>query len=99
LSPGEPDQEVDWDLVIHLVISHHGWGRPSVPVVGDSTHQDLTASIQGETVTVSADLARPDWEQPARFRRLCERYGLWGLAFLETLVRQADAAVSQVAAL
>lgn len=47
-------------------------------------------------VVVSGDLSVPDWRQPARFRRLCERYGYWGLALLEAVVRQADHAASGV---
>jgi hypothetical protein len=45
-------------------------------------------------VTVDGDLTITDWGQPARFRRLCERYGTWGLALLESIVRQADHAAS-----
>jgi CRISPR-associated endonuclease/helicase Cas3 len=82
------------DLIEHLVISHHGHGRPLVPVVDDPLALVTAADVDGVRVTVSGDLARVDWEQPARFRRLCERYGYWGLALLEAIVRQADHAAS-----
>jgi len=36
-----------------------------------------------------------DWEQPERFARLCRRYGRWGLALLESVVRLADMSVSE----
>lgn len=85
---------VDQDLVLHLVLSHHGEGRPMVPVVEDPTGGAAAAIIEGTKVEAVTDLSAADWEQPSRFRRLCERYGYWGLALLEAIVRQADQAVS-----
>ena len=85
---------LDEDLLVHLVVSHHGHARPFlVPVDGDNTQQ-LTSSLDGVEVTVDADLSRPDWQQPDRFARLNRRYGHWGLALLEAIVRQSDHAVS-----
>lgn len=85
---------LDEDLLVHLVVSHHGHARPFLlPVDGDAA-QPLTSSLDGVAVTVDADLSRPDWQQPDRFARLNRRYGHWGLALLEAIVRQADHAVS-----
>ena len=81
-------------LLIHLVISHHGSGRPLVPPANDDTSGLVSAIIDGHVVEVSANLARIDWEQPSRFRRLHEELGPWGLALLEAIVRQSDHAVS-----
>ena len=81
-------------LLIHLVISHHGSGRPLVPPANDDTSGLVSAIIDGRVVEVSANLARIDWEQPSRFRRLHEELGPWGLALLEAIVRQSDHAVS-----
>ena len=86
------------DLIVHLVISHHGHGRPLITVVGDRSPTRVRFAMPGESGVVSGDLSDHDWEQPARFRRLCERYGYWGLALLEAVVRQADHAVSAVSA-
>ncbi|MGH9069732.1 MAG: type I-G CRISPR-associated helicase/endonuclease Cas3g [Acidimicrobiales bacterium] len=83
-------EQLDVDLVVHLVASHHGNGRPSLPVVNDSNGITVKSMLDGSDVVIQADLGMPDWEQPARFRRLCERYGYWGLALLEALVRLAD---------
>jgi CRISPR-associated endonuclease/helicase Cas3 len=93
--PGHP---LDWDsdLVLHLVASHHGEGRPFVKVVGDIAPSSVVAPLEGERACVSGDLALPDWDQPRRFRSVCERYGLWGVALLEAILRQADHAVSQL---
>lgn len=87
---GGPDPE----LLLHLVASHHGHGRPSLPTSVDTVPITTTACIDGIDVAVSGDLSIGEWDQPARFRRLCERYGYWGLALLETIVRQADHAAS-----
>lgn len=92
-----PTDDHDAELVLHLVASHHGHGRPSLPPCSDHSPTVVTSVIEGEEITVSADLSVLDWDQPARFHRLCERYGLWGLALLEAAVRQADHAVSNVA--
>lgn len=72
------------DLVMHLIAAHHGRARPHFPVeeVFDWKHVE----------DASADIAR---EVPRRFARLQRRYGRWGLAYLESLVRAADALASQ----
>ena len=85
----------DRELLVHLVVSHHGKGRPLVlPPVLDGTADALSAVVRGVSVQASADLAVVDWGQPRRFRRLNDRFGPWGLALLEAVVRQADHAVS-----
>ena len=86
--------EWDSDLVLHLVATHHGYGRPLIPPVPDEAAAEIHAEIDGEQLAVPAGLGEADWGQPARFRRCCERYGYWGLALLEAIVRQADHQVS-----
>lgn len=86
--------DVDRDLVVHLVLAHHGHGRPLVPPVEDRYPVRVSHQMDGRQVSVSGDLSIPDWTQPRRFRALCERYGYWGLTLLEAIVRQADHAVS-----
>jgi len=88
--PLTPDDE----LLLHLVASHHGHGRPSVSAVSDPHPPVVRGAISDRSVAVSGDLSEPDWSQPSRFRALCERYGYWGLALLEAVVRQADHAAS-----
>ena len=93
-------QRPDWgsplqrDLLVHLVVSHHGKGRPLVPPVSDGTPRFVSGVVEGVSVTADADLALVDWEQPGRFRRLQEWLGPWGLALLEAIVIRADHAVS-----
>ncbi|WP_419840755.1 type I-U CRISPR-associated helicase/endonuclease Cas3 [Candidatus Poriferisodalis sp.] len=84
----------DAQLLTHLVVSHHGRGRPLVEPVNDGSPSSVRWSIKGHEVSACADLAVVDWEQPERFARLNERFGPWGLALLEAVVRQADHTVS-----
>jgi CRISPR-associated endonuclease/helicase Cas3 len=90
-------QLADESLVRHLVIAHHGHGRPSVDVAAEGASPALT-SVKLGTLQVSAetDPGAADWEQPNRFRDLSETYGIWGLAMLETIVRQADHIISEI---
>ena len=82
------------DLLVHLVISHHGSGRPLVPPAADDTSGLVAAIVCDQVVEVSANLAQIDWEQPSRFRQLHDEFGPWGLALLEAILRQSDHAVS-----
>jgi CRISPR-associated endonuclease/helicase Cas3 len=82
------------DLLVHLVVSHHGWGRPLIFPAEDGGGGETVFELEGTLVRTCGDLATIDWEQPGRFRRLCEHYGYWGLALLEAVVRQSDHAVS-----
>lgn len=86
-------------LLLHLITSHHGHGRPLVPGTPDVAPVELTAQIDGTPVKASGDLTAIDWAQPARFRGCCERYGYWGLALLEAVVRQADHQASALVAI
>ena len=82
------------DLLVHLVISHHGKGRPLVPPAADGTTGSVSGIVEDVSVTADADLAVVDWEQPGRFRRLQMQLGPWGLALLEAIVIRSDHAVS-----
>lgn len=92
--------DFDPDLVIHLVASSHGHARPWLPPVIDAKPRDvevlLTDSVTGPAgtkVSVGSG-ATIDFDHPARFARLNEKYGRWGLALLESIVRCADMTVS-----
>lgn len=93
--------DVHLDLVLHLVGTHHGRGRPLLPPVHDpdpvTVQGTLPARSGGVPVTASvrSDVGIVDWEQPERFDRLMRSYGRWGLALLETVLRLSDMAVSE----
>lgn len=87
-------EPADSELVHHLVMSHHGYGRPTVPGVADRFPVVTSLPTQEGTTRCSGDLSVEDWAQPRRFRSLCETYGYWGLALLEAALRQADHAAS-----
>ena len=82
------------ELLLHLVISHHGSGRPLVPPIEDSTSAKVRTEFLGKPISVPAQLSEVDWNQPSRFRTLNDQYGPWGLALLEAVLRQADHKVS-----
>ena len=86
------DTAADRDLVLHLVTSHHGYGRPFAPVVEDPDPVAVEVDAFGHPLSVSSrtGLERLDSGVAERFWRLARRYGWWGLAWLEALVRVAD---------
>ncbi|MEU5002089.1 type I-U CRISPR-associated helicase/endonuclease Cas3 [Streptomyces sp. NPDC021622] len=86
----------DEELLIHLVAAHHGHARPLLPPVPDPDPLDVECAMpDGTHVTVNSATMGIDWDGPDRFARLNQRYGPWGLAMLETLVRLADMACSE----
>lgn len=87
---GHGFSESEQDLLLHLVVAHHGRGRPLVDPVDDQTGRTVAFRIEGREVAACADLSDADWDQPARFARLNSQHGFWGLALLEAILRQAD---------
>ena len=82
----------DADLVLHLVGTHHGWGRPLPPIIEDPEPQALSYTWDGRLLTAHSDLVEGSLalDMADRFWRLVERYGYHGLAWLEAVLRLAD---------
>jgi CRISPR-associated endonuclease/helicase Cas3 len=80
------------DLILHLIAAHHGYARPLAPVVIDTECPEVT--VAGVILTSKQRLACPphriDSGIAERFWDLTRRYGWWGLAYLEAVLRLAD---------
>jgi CRISPR-associated endonuclease/helicase Cas3 len=66
-----------------LVAAHHGNARPH-----------FRPEFVVDPAPKSADLQQLANESVVRFGRLQQRYGPWGLAYVESLLRAADYAAS-----
>ena len=86
----------DRDLVAYLVGAHHGRGRPSMPIVPDSTEERARVKVDDRLLQVACDhrLHRLDSGWTDRFWAMIRHYGYWSLAYLEAILRLADQAVS-----
>ena len=93
-------------LVLWLVGTHHGFGRPFFNFVDSrevgSGHDGLFACLGVEhwrlgsepgPQSMAFDLDGADW--PAMYEQLKQRYGTWGLAHLEAALRLADHRASE----
>ncbi len=70
------------DLLLHIVAAHHGGGRPLI-------------STKGCEVAPPSALAGRARDVVLRFARLQRRWGPWGLAWWESLLRAADQSASR----
>jgi CRISPR-associated endonuclease/helicase Cas3 len=70
-----------FDLAMHMIAVHHGRGRPHF----EKGAFDPIAEDRSESIHTDAIL---------RFARLQRQYGWWNLAWMENLLRCADAAAS-----
>lgn len=82
----------DSDLVLHLVATHHGRGRPLPRIVRDDCPQPLSYEVGDVVLSTRTDFSKTPLalEMADRFWRLCARYGHHGLAWLEAILRLAD---------
>lgn len=85
----------DPELILHLVGAHHGYGRPLMPPLAAPDGKPFELEIDAHPLTHQPRRSQVDWSHPARFELLNTRYGWWGLAMLETIVRLADMLCSE----
>ncbi len=109
----EDHQDVDRDIVLRLIESHHGYARPFATVVLDcpTLPDNQSSNIAfGELRSISLRLSEywPEIEVDSgkrddfvplhrlnsgvvdRFWKLTRRFGWWGLAYFESILRLAD---------
>ncbi|HMN94864.1 MAG TPA: type I-U CRISPR-associated helicase/endonuclease Cas3 [Phycisphaerales bacterium] len=87
------------DLLIHLIAAHHGHARPFAPVSPDDELPAIAldgVAFGREERAAAVPAHRLDSEVPRRFHALTRRFGWWGLAYLETLLRLADQQASDL---
>lgn len=91
-------EAVDPDLVLWLIGTHHGYGRPFFP---HRDPDDLKTRRIPDTLGLRPELEpgpgpqslafdRDGLDWPALFERLKARYGVWELARMEVILRLAD---------
>jgi CRISPR-associated endonuclease/helicase Cas3 len=100
-------QAHDPELVLWLIGTHHGYGRPLFPHTDDkdsvwrsgllkSHDSDVDLAPGHGPQSLAFDFGGLDWAQ--MFARLKRLYGIWGLARLEAFVRLADHRASETGA-
>jgi len=92
-----PEERERADLFLHLIASHHGHARPFAPISMDPDPPGIRARNAGQEVELSSEDRRslpPAYALSSgigdRFWRLNRRYGWWGLAYLEAILRLGD---------
>jgi CRISPR-associated endonuclease/helicase Cas3 len=85
------------DLVLHLISSHHGYARPSLPWWNEIADFVIPMQVNGVDVDISpgSELAAIDSPVIERFWSFSSSTGLWKLAFIESVLRLADWAQSK----
>ena len=89
-------------LVLWLIGSHHGLGRPFFEFVEPAPEKPLPClcvtqwrlpESESGPQALMFDYGGADW--PSLFEDLKRRYGIWVLAHLETILRLADHRASE----
>ena len=93
-------QQSDRELLAHVTAAHHGCARPLAPVAADDSLPGFNLDSFSATDVSHEERAswipsyRLDSGIGERFWNLNRRFGWWGLAYLESMLRLADWAAS-----
>lgn len=93
--------KTDDDLLLHLLGTHHGSGRPLADPVEENEVAKapfVTPALFGhsfELPSCKQDIGTWNAQLPVRFWRVVRRYGWWGAAYREAVFRLADHAQSR----
>jgi len=95
LSAALVSTKTDDDLLLHLLSTHHGSGRPLAyhVVDKDSAKESFKIELFGqifELPTSAQQIAHWNAELPERFWRVVQKFGWWGAAYHEAIFRLAD---------
>ena len=104
--PWASTADLDPELILWLIGTHHGHGRPFFPFEDPLDDQDRDVfSATGDTIHLLASSGPQrldfDWnglDWPSLFNRLKRRYGIWELARFEAVIRLADHRASEYGA-
>ena len=91
----------DLDLVTYLIGTHHGRGRPFFTPVADPHPMNVELTLEdGTRLRARSDhhIERLDSGWIDRFWVLTRRYGYWGIAYMEAILRLADHRASELEA-
>ena len=95
LGGASKDGARDPDLVSHLIGTHHGYARPFAPVIRDDA--DVSIKLESPPLIGSSrhgiESLGSGWTD--HFWSLVQKYGYWGLCYLEAVLRIADHRQSQ----
>jgi len=81
---------LDPDLVSHLIGTHHGYARPFAPVISDNAKVPIKLDSPPLTGNNRHGLESLGSGWTDQFWLLVQRYGYWGLCYLESILRIAD---------
>ncbi len=84
----------DNDLVTRLVGTSHGYGRPFFPHGTSFSEQGVGEVWTDEVKAACEELYGASGGWAELIERTDRRYGVWGIAYLEALLRAADCSIS-----
>lgn len=92
-----PKDESAAAVILHLIASHHGHARPFAPISPDPQPPSVAGNLGNTDLGITAEERRSSIPPhhlnsglSERFWQLTRRYGWWGLAYLEAILRLGD---------